>query len=155
ISLRGVAPQRGQPLRAFIHEKRLYGVSDRSVSSFALEDRDHPTKNAELALAAPAFTAKPFGNYIASLTNDWWTGEEMLSLTARTNIEQGDYTGVVSLRDLARRTAANCTEGAFWAPSEARIFVNEPYIYVATMDAGYSTAGGGPSSDPALVVGIV
>jgi uncharacterized secreted protein with C-terminal beta-propeller domain len=55
LALRGVAEQHGQPRRAFLHQGNLFAVSDRSVTSFGVANRDAPNKLGDFALSSPAY----------------------------------------------------------------------------------------------------
>ncbi|RYG80619.1 hypothetical protein EON77_08065, partial [bacterium] len=85
LALRGVAPQYGMPRRSFVAKGRLLAVSDRNVTSFDITSRDAPVKKSELDLSNPAYRLAELPGHIASLSNDWWTGEALLSLTPKAN----------------------------------------------------------------------
>ncbi len=132
LVLRGIAPQYGMPRRALVANNRLLGVSDRNVSSFDIANRDTPVKKQDLDLSNPAYRMVELPAHIASITNDWWTGEVTLSLTPKANADDAAITGKLSLASLAEQDAAKCTSGASaWASwYQARLFTQGNFVYV-------------------------
>lgn len=131
LTLRGLAPQWGMPRRAFTANGRLLAMSDRNVTTFDIASRDTPVKTAELDLSNPAYRLAELPNHIASITNDWWSGEAMLSLTPKANADDADVTGKVSLATLAPQSASTCSGKNGWTSwYEARIFGNGNTVYV-------------------------
>src|SRR5262249_2427932 len=64
-------------------------------------------------------------------TNDWWTGEVMMSFTPKANADDADVSGKLSLASLAPRSAAYCGGPQAWtAWDAARIFANGNYVYL-------------------------
>ncbi|MBP9113053.1 MAG: beta-propeller domain-containing protein [Polyangiaceae bacterium] len=159
LTLRGVAPQHGQPRRAFLAKDRLFGISDRNVSVFSIQDRDKPAQTTELGLANPAYTIKSFGSHVAQLTNDWWTGEALLSFTPKANADIADYASTVSLRDMIESDEQKCATNSYQWTSwyQARIFVDGTKVYVAVPTYGYTydPSGRNGKSTSSLLIGIV
>ena len=96
------------PRRACVHEDRLFAVSDRSVATFRFEDRDHPAETASLDLSRPAHRIVAVGANIATLANDWWTGEPTLSVLPREGADGVAALGMISLVDLAGGASRSC-----------------------------------------------
>lgn len=71
--------------------------------------------------------------HVASITNDWWTGEVLLSLTPRANADDALSAGKLSLASLADPTDPTfCSSGmGAWASwYQARLFANGNVVYV-------------------------
>ena len=132
LKLRGLAPHYGQPRRAMLlPNNRLLGMSDRSVSTFDITSRDAPTKKNELDLSNPAYRMVETSTHIASMTNDWWSGEPMLSLTPKANADDANATGKVSLSSLAPVNQYYCGNGyGYTAWYDARLFVRGNIVWM-------------------------
>lgn len=143
LKLRGLAPHYGQPRRAMLLPgNHLLGMSDRSVSTFDITSRDAPTKKGELDLSNPAYRMVETPTHIASMTNDWWSGEPMLSLTPRENADDANPTGKVSLAELAGQNASSCGYygGAYTAWYDARLFAKGSTVYLTVPIYAYYSA---------------
>lgn len=142
LVLRGVAPQYGMPRRALIAKDRLLALSDRNVTSFDIASRDNPVKKGELDLSNPAYRLVETSGHIASITNDWWTGEVLLSLTPKGNPDDAEVSGKLSLASLAEPSATYCDGGAgAWASwYSARLFVDGNFVYVTVPVSTYDAA---------------
>ena len=139
LVLRGIAPQWGMPRRAFLANDRLFAISDRNVSTFDIASKDAPLKKSELDLSNPAYKMAALPNHIASITNDWWSGEVMLSLTPKENADDASIIGKVSLAALAEPTQALCSSRNGWTSwYSARLAVNGNMVYVAVPTYTYS-----------------
>lgn len=131
LTLRGIAPQWGMPRRALVVKDRLLAMSDRNVTTFDITSRDAPVKKHEMDLSNPAFRLAELPGHVASITNDWWTGEVLLSLTPKENPDDADVAGRVSLASLATPDPSYCSGGGGWASwYEARLFANGSAVYV-------------------------
>jgi hypothetical protein len=157
LTLRGIAPQYGMPRRAFLANDRLLAVSDRNVTSFDIGSRDLPVKKGELDMSNPAYRMVEVGSQIASITNDWWTGEVLLSLTPKANADDADVSGKLSLASLAAPTQAMCSSGSSGWTSwyQARLFANGDFVYVTVPVYSYSYANGVSTYGGKLVVASV
>lgn len=153
ITARGIAPQYGQPRRALLANDRLLAMSDRNVTSFDISKHDAPTKTSELDLSNPAFRLTRVGDQIASITNDWWTSEVMLSLTPYEGADDAAVSGKLSLASLADQTPESCSGNASsWAQwYSARLFVMGNQVVVSV--PVWSYANEKPSMK--LVFGVV
>jgi len=145
LVLRGVAPQYGMPRRAMLANGRLLGVSDRNVTSFDITSRDAPVKKNELDLSNPAYRMVALPGHIASITNDWWTGEVTLSLTPKDNADDAAVTGKLSLASLAELSSAMCSSGgSAWASwYQARLFAQGSFVYVTVPVYTYGSSSRG------------
>ncbi|HVH43413.1 MAG TPA: beta-propeller domain-containing protein [Labilithrix sp.] len=145
LTLRGLAPQWGMPRRAFVANGRLLAMSDRNVTSFDIASRDTPVKKAELDLSNPAYRLAELPEHIASISNDWWTGEVLLSLTPKGQPDDADVTGKLSLASLAPPSATYCSGQSGWTSwYQARLFANGKTLYVTVPVYTYdsNTRGG-------------
>jgi hypothetical protein len=153
LVLRGVAPQYGEPRRAIVTGDTMLGVSDRSVTTFSIQDRDNPTKSDEASLSNPAYRMVSVGASIASITNDGWSSEVMLSLVPKASPDDALETGKISLASLAGDGARTC---AMWGSSwtawySARLFAHGHHVIVTVPVHTYD----GATSSGKLVVGVV
>lgn len=157
LALRGVAEQHGQPRRAFLNQGKLFAVSDRSVTSFNVDNRDAPQKLGEFALSSPAYNIQTVtqSNLLAQLSNDWWTGEAMVSLAARESADAGDILGQVSLKSLVEADASLCGRGGGWTSwYQARLFTSGNFVHVLVPRYTYSYDGTGSNTRSMLVASI-
>jgi hypothetical protein len=145
------------PRRAFIANDRLLAVSDRNVTSFDIAARDLPVKKGEIDMSNPAYRMVEVGTQIATITNDWWTGEVLMSLTPKANADDADVSGKLSLASLATLSEGMCSQGSnAWAAwYQARLFANGNFVYVSVPVYSYNYANGAYKSGGKLVVAAV
>lgn len=157
IALRGIAPQYGQPRRALFAGERLLAMSDRTVTSFDVTQRDAPTKKSEIDLANPAYRLTRFGDQVASITNDWWTSEVVLSLTPYENADDAAVSGKVSLASLAEQTREMCNgNSSSWAQwYAARIFALGSTLVVSVPVTSYDYDNYDYKYSQKLVFGVI
>jgi len=127
---RGVAESRGQARRAFMHNDRLFAVSDEEVRTFNIADRDAPAKTAGLPLAAHVNRTVVVGDMIARLSADWWTDQPKLELVPAASPESMAPIGSVDLAALAQAPNANTYECYGWSLYSARLFANGDHVYL-------------------------
>lgn len=153
IALRGIAPQYGQPRRALFAGERLLAMSDRNVTSFDVTQRDAPTKTNEIDLSNPTYRLSKVGNHIASISNDWWTSEVVLSLTPYEGADDASVSGKLSLASLADPSAELCNgSSSSWAQwYAARLFTFGTQIVVSVPVSSYT----GNTYSQKLVFGVV
>lgn len=147
LKLRGLAPHYGQPRRAMLlPNQRLLGMSDRTVSTFDIAARDNPTKLGELDLSNPAYRMVETPTHIASLTNDWWSGVPMLSLTPRDQADDANPTGKVSLAGLVEQSSFTCGSypgGTYASWYDARLFSEGTTVFLTVPVYEYASSGSG------------
>ena len=133
-------------------------MSDRNVTSFDITSHDAPVKKSELDLSNPAYRLAELPNHVASISNDWWTGEVMLSLTPKASANDADVSGKISLASLTPQDQLYCSGQGAWASwYEARLFANGStfyvtvpvYTYEANMRGGKLIAAAIDVSNPA------
>ncbi len=158
LALRGVAPQWGMPRRAFLANDRLLAVSDRNVTSFDVTSRDAPVKKSELDMSNPAYRMVELPNHVASITNDWWTNEVMLSVTPKANADDADVAGKISLAPLVDPDPSLCassSRASSWtAWYQARLFAvgNTVTVVVPRYTYSHDPGGDGSSSRSGKVI---
>ncbi|MCU0683593.1 MAG: beta-propeller domain-containing protein [Polyangiaceae bacterium] len=158
LTLRGVAPQKGEARRAFLHEGSLYAVSDEGVRSFGIENRDAPARRGELALASNVsrtVLAGAAGDKLVRFGVDWWTNEARLEIVSAAGADTTQPLGALDLRALAGELAANECRGSYLY--DADLFTNGDYVYVTWADSSYyyddgDSPGGGPQAPKQNVV---
>ena len=142
LTLRGVAPQYGMPRRALLANNRLLAVSDRNITSFDIASRDAPAKTGQVDLSNPAYQIVETANHIATITNDWWSGEVMFSLTPKNAPDDANAVGKISLAALADTNETYCgyaASGAWASWYDARIFANGNFVYVTVPVYSYAS----------------
>lgn len=123
---RGVAQQRGMARRAFLHENRLFAVSDEEVRTFSITNRDAPEKAADLGLATMAQQSIIAGDLVVRLAADWWTTAARLEVVPAANPSQAEPIGAVELSSLFP-SAQGCYG---WGLYGARLFANGQTVYL-------------------------
>lgn len=120
---RGVAPAHGQARRALVHRDRLLAMSDSSLQSFDIADRDAPALRAQVALAANVADVAFGDGVIVRLANDWWTNETALEVVPASDPERAEPLGRLALADVSEGYACG------WAWTRD-VWVHEGYAYV-------------------------
>jgi hypothetical protein len=73
LTLRGMAPSRGEARRALLHKDALLAVSDEAVDSFDITDRDQPKALGTLTVARNVSRVLDLGgDVIARINEDWY-----------------------------------------------------------------------------------
>lgn len=78
LTLRGVAPTQSSARRGFLHDDRLFAMSDDRVESYDISDRDQPQATARVALAQYVQQLLPVGDSLLRLGQNWWTAATQL-----------------------------------------------------------------------------
>lgn len=99
---RGVAPSVGQSRRAFVHQDRLFTVSDDRVQTFDLSDRDQPAQTAKLALARRVSKLTQVGANLLRVGADWWTSSTELDVVPLSDASAPDALGSVEIESLSQ-----------------------------------------------------
>lgn len=139
LTARGFAGSHGEARRALVHRQRLLGMSDMSVESFDISDRDAPQKKAELALASNVEAVAVADGRVARLSQDWWTGESSLEIVDVAHAESAEPLGRLDLSMLA--TGDGCWDYGYWG---SELFAHEGHVYIVRDMYGYDT--GEPST---------
>jgi hypothetical protein len=101
LAKRGVAPAKGWARRAFVHDDRLFGVSDSEVGTFDISDRDAPKQTASLPIATNVTQSVVVGDTIARLASDWWSGSARLDLVPLADPARIEPLGSLDLSSLS------------------------------------------------------
>jgi hypothetical protein len=99
LTTRGIATQDGMTPRAFLHEDRLFSVSDAAVSIFDITDRGAPTEEAHVAISHSSTNTAVIGANIARVEGDW-TGIR-LSVVPFDDPERDEPVGSLDLSNLS------------------------------------------------------
>lgn len=118
---RGVAPVRGTAKRAFLHNERLFALSDEQVRTFDFADRDNPQKTGELQLSAHVSRTVVVGDHLARLAADWWTDEPRLELVPLSDPGAAQAVGAIDFGDILA-TAENDPSCYMWSYWNVRLF---------------------------------
>lgn len=82
VTARGIAPSEAQARRGFLHEDRLFTVSDERVETFDITDRDAPATTAELPLTNNVGYTVAAGDKIVRIGQNWWTNTTEIDVTS-------------------------------------------------------------------------
>ncbi|HEU4410358.1 MAG TPA: beta-propeller domain-containing protein [Polyangiaceae bacterium] len=149
LVLRGVAPQRGEARRAFVHNGSLIAVSDQGVRTFSLADRNQPAQVGDLELARNVSRTVLAGDKLVRIGVDWWTGESRLEIASAADPE-GAALGALDLAALLPPDEVSCF-GVFAYGAHA--FANGDLLYLTW--SGYDDrAGPGREVQHVAVVSI-
>lgn len=100
LALRGVAPAKGQARRGFIHDERLFTMSDERIEAFDISDRDTPLGKASLSLAQIVNHSAVAGDRVVRIGHDWWTNSTELDVTSVNAAQLPSAYGRVQLPEL-------------------------------------------------------
>jgi hypothetical protein len=87
LTLRGIAPTMGSARRGFLHNDRLFAMSDDRVEAFDITNRDAPAPTSKVALSHNVTQVLPAGDKVVRLSQNWWTNAtelDAVSLDAAT-----------------------------------------------------------------------
>lgn len=129
LALRGVAPSYGQSRRAFLHRGHLFGVSDASVETFDISDRDAPALAARTPIAFLVDHVAPAGDVMVRYGRDWWTNTARLEVVPIDDPESAEPWGALDLEPvLEQEDGPECWEGGgYWAYD---LVAREGYAYL-------------------------
>lgn len=100
LDQRAVIPHHGFARRAFIHRDRLFAMSDERVEAYDITDRDDPELLDNVTLSRSVYRVAPFGDHVAELVSDWWTGEARLDILPRSDPDGMNPVGRLDLAEL-------------------------------------------------------
>ena len=148
LTERGVAPSRGTARRAFLHESRLFAVSDVAVETFDIADLDAPKPKASIALAPAVSKLVVAGNQVARLGSDVHSTRSVLDVVPLARIDGPSENAVDLEALLGTPEESKCWYGHFGA-SNIQLFANGSQVYlVAGFDerriAIFDVASGAP-----------
>jgi uncharacterized secreted protein with C-terminal beta-propeller domain len=137
IKLEGIVPQKGQPRRAIVKGDTLFGVTDRSVSSFSIANRAAPVAKHEVELSNPAYRIAKTSTHVAQVTNDWWSSSPTLSFTPIANVDNAQSVGSIALSSLIPQSG--CGFSGFY---DIRLFANGDMVYLVAPVYNYNSGRG-------------
>ncbi|WP_437574975.1 beta-propeller domain-containing protein [Sorangium sp. So ce887] len=124
LTKRGSAPARGQARRAFVHDERLFAVSDQEVGTFNIDDRGAPVEVTDLSLATIVSNAVATGDLVVRMSADWWTSGPQLEVVSAADPARTEPIGKL---DLAALTSASDVECYGSGIADARLFAHGQY----------------------------
>ncbi|WP_437671768.1 beta-propeller domain-containing protein [Sorangium sp. So ce131] len=127
LTKRGVASARGQSRRAFVHDERLFAVSDEEVATFDISDRDAPAEVTDLALATIINNTVVTGDLVVRLSADWWTSSAELEIVSAADPTRTEPISEFDLSALADAEPGSCYGSGL---GNARLFAHGQYVYV-------------------------
>ncbi len=138
VTARGVAQVRGQAKRAFLHQKRLFAMSDDQVASFEIDNRDAPTRLGTVALANNAQKAVRVGENLVALGSDWYTQEPQIVVVPVAGRPSALPIATIDLARVVAPSNEGCT-ARYWSSfaQSSQLFVNGNQVYVA-YNAGFA-----------------
>ncbi|HEX2879428.1 MAG TPA: beta-propeller domain-containing protein [Polyangiaceae bacterium] len=111
LQLRGVAPARSQARRGFLHDERLFAMSDERVEAFDITDRDHPVTTSTVSLAQNiSFVAGISDERVVRVGQNWWTGSTQLDLT---DLAQAEIPVASGTLEVDGNTSSSCYSGEY------------------------------------------
>ncbi|WP_437828417.1 beta-propeller domain-containing protein [Sorangium sp. So ce1153] len=127
LTKRGSAPARGQARRAFVHDDRLFAVSDEEVGTFNIDDRDAPVEVADLTLATIVDNAVVTGDLVVRLSTDWWTSSAQVEVVPAADPGRAEPLGKLDLAELSNGAESGCYGSGITDP---HIFAHGQYAYL-------------------------
>ncbi len=121
LTKRGVAPSRGRARRAFMQQSRLFAVSDATVETFDIANRDKPVEKAELAISQNVSKVLQVGNKLVRFGADWWTDQATLDVTSLDKVDEPGATTTIELE-----SSTGCWAG--WYGVE--LFADDSRLYL-------------------------
>ncbi len=141
LTLRGIAESRGNARRAFMHDDRLFAVSDHEVRTFDIADRSKPKTTSSLALSTQVHQTVIVGDHVARLSADWWTSSTMLDVVTAADPTQAQPIGSIDLTEV--RKEFGC--GGYYG---VQLFAHDKQVYLVWSSNDY---GSEPQSHVAVI----
>lgn len=126
---RGSAPAFGTARRAFLHQERLFSVSDVSVETFDIANKDTPVQKANLALANVVSKTAVAGGKVVRIGADWYTSRTRLDVTTLAGVDQPVQSSVDLEAALGEPSESSCWYG-YWGAHNTQLFTNGNFVYV-------------------------
>ncbi len=136
LTLRGVASPRGESRRGFVHRGDLFAMSDKSLESYDISDRDAPPNLDALPLAVNVSSVTVDGMLVARLQQDWWNNEITLDFVTTETADAFEPLGAIDLSE----SFTNTDECGYISISGEDILHRDGYVYVLASadDGGYA-----------------
>lgn len=126
---RGNAPARGTARRAFLHDSRLFAVSDVAVETFDIANQDAPKAKANLALATVVTKVVAVGDKVARIGSDWYTSRTVLDVVPRSNLGRPSENAIDLEGALGSGDEAKCWYGHY-GYQNIELFSHGTRVYV-------------------------
>ncbi|MFO0589966.1 MAG: beta-propeller domain-containing protein [Polyangiaceae bacterium] len=114
LTKRGSAPMHGVARRALMHNDTLFTVSDDSVQSFDITDRDSPAAVDMLPLNTWADQSVRVGNYVIRVASDWWTNASRLDVVPANDPNKAEPLGTLDLAEAVQDGLNDCYGWGFF-----------------------------------------
>lgn len=125
---RGTAPSRGTARRAFLHDSRLFAVSDVAVETFDISNQDKPAAKANLALATVVSKVVGVGDKVARLGSDWYTSRTVLDVVPLSGIDQPGQNAADLEGALGTSDESKCWYG-YWGYTNTELFAHGTHVW--------------------------
>lgn len=102
LTLRGIAPSKGQARRSFFIEDRLLTMSDERLESFDIENRDAPKAKSRLDLAQIVNQVATLGDTVVRFGESWWSETTEISVSSLDELLAFESGASLSFDDLNR-----------------------------------------------------
>lgn len=139
LTLKGVAPTVGSALRGFLHNERLFTVSDERVESFDITDRAKPALTDHLKLTEKVSQTLDAGTAVVKIGQDWWTGSVSIETTTLAAVENPDSNGHLDVQIDQRSCNSWSNLGAVLAKDGKVFLLVDQYNYEDKVTGGTST----------------
>ncbi len=139
LTLRGVAPQRGEARRAFLHDERMFTVSEERVQTFDITDRDRPSLTADLPIAMKVNRTLSAGDHVLRFRTDWWSDEVTLEVVSASAPDAYDPLGRLDLMAELEARGLLGDECYSWRFYDMPAFVNGTIAYLLISSYDYWT----------------
>lgn len=110
LRLRGIAHAQGPARRGFVHDGRLFTMSDERVESFDVTDRDAPVSTASQPLAQFVGYAQGTGDRVIRIGRGWYSRAPELDVTTLAGAGTPSARGRLEIPQLGRES---CNESAW------------------------------------------
>ncbi|WP_437721952.1 beta-propeller domain-containing protein [Sorangium sp. So ce861] len=127
LTKRGSAPARGQARRAFVHDERLFAVSDQEVGTFNIDNRDAPVEITDLSLTTIVSNTVVTGDLVVRMSADWWTSSPQLEIVPAADPGRTEPIGKLDLTALTTGAEGDCYG---YGIADARLFAHGQHAYL-------------------------
>ncbi len=139
LDIRGVAASIGRARRAFVHDDSLFSVSDNTVQSFDIENRDEPVDLDVVDIARNISSTRVVNDHLMRFGADWYTNRTILDMTPVEDAGFAQPLAEVNLSELFGENEYNCTSAIRWT---GQVFVRGNYAYVPRFEYTYRDEDG-------------
>jgi len=130
LMLRGQARARGESRRGFLHDGRLFSVSDKAIQTFDITNRDAPVQTAHLPIASRINRTKVAGEHLLRVAMDWWTNDIELEIVPIGDPERPDALGRLVLDPIVQADDPGQEGSCYGGWYDAEIFAADGYAYI-------------------------